>query len=374
MTPGLTPAQRSAALAAEARQLGFARVGVVRPQPSVHIDGLQRWLAQGFEGDMAWMARPDAVERRASGTAGWGDVASIVVVAHSYAQDDPEGVPGDPSLGVIARYARGRDYHKVVKKRLLALLRWTQAQADSWGVAPVDGRAYVDTGPLLERELAQRAGFGWFGRNTMLIDPQAGSYFFIGALLLNVELEPSEPFVADRCGTCHSCLDACPTGALLGRDEHGAPIMDARRCISYLTIEHRGSIAEELRPLIGNRIYGCDICQEVCPWNQRFAESESCDPAYAPRGPEKQSLIELLEIALDESSWDAFSRGSAMRRVGRAGFARNVCVAIGNWAATSPEAAAIVAEAARSVLEQAAADPSEMVREHAAWALAHLTH
>jgi ferredoxin len=178
---------------------------------------------------------------------------------------------------VIARYARGRDYHKVVKKKLTALGKWLEEEVRAGGAAdasapPVAWRAYVDTGPLLERDLAWRAGLGWFGKNTMLIHPRKGSYFFLGVLLTNLELAPDEPFKADHCGSCRACLDACPTGALLGRDANGAPVMDATLCISYLTIEHKGAIPAALRPLIGNRVYGCDICQEVCPWNVRFAE------------------------------------------------------------------------------------------------------
>ncbi len=232
----------------------------------------------------------------------------------------------------------------------------------------------------------------------MLIHPRRGSYFFLGCLLLDLELPPDEPFAEDHCGTCRRCLDACPTGALLGRDEDGAPVMDATRCISYLTIEHRGPIPRELRPLMGNRVYGCDICQEVCPFNVRFAE-ETAEPGYAARGPGERpvgvepvsgvdaltgesgsagrvsaetpgrahahpgtdapSLLELLEVALDEGAWNAFSRGSAIRRAGRIGFARNVCVGLGNWG--SPEAV--------PVLEAALSDPDPLVRGHAAWAL-----
>jgi len=311
-------------------------------------------------------------------------VKSVVVVAHEYFAPDAHGIPDDASRGVIARYARGADYHRVVKKKLNALLAWLDERTEGH----VEGRAYVDTGPLLERELAQRAGLGWFGRNTLLINPSRGSYFFLGVLLLDLELPSDEPFTADRCGSCRACLDACPTGALLGRDEDGAPRIDARRCISYLTIELRGPIPRELRPAIGNRIYGCDICQEVCPFNVRFAR-ESAEPRYAARGPgerpvgvealpgegvsaetpggskpvqpgtETPSLVELLEMALDEAAWESFSRGSAIRRAGREGFARNVVVALGNWA--DPSAA--------PALSQGLKDPHPLVRAHAAWAL-----
>lgn len=377
---------------AEALRLGFSRVGIVRPQQSEHVNGLRRWLKRGFEGDMAWMGRDDALERRASGNTGWSPARSIVVVAHSYAQPDPPGVPDDPSRAVIARYARGRDYHHVVLDKLRALLGWAEGQAAPWGVDAVRGRAYVDTGPLLERELAQRAGFGWFGRNTMLIDPQAGSYFFIGALLLDVELATDPPFVADRCGTCHACLDACPTGALLGRDEHGAPVMDARRCISYLTIEHRGAIPQDLRPLMGNRVFGCDICQEVCPWTVKFGSEQGGQRGQGGQGAHSEykpaawpvdregepalpsldgpDLVEFTEriLAMSGKEYQRVFAQSPLARPGRKRMLRNLCVALGNYGATSPEAAQRV----RSVLERAAADPSELVREHVEWGLARL--
>jgi epoxyqueuosine reductase len=199
----------------------------------------------------------------------------------------------------------------------------------------------------------------------MLIDPRRGSYFFLATLLVEVDIASDAPFAADHCGTCNACVDACPTGALLGRDAAGAPVIDATRCISYLTIEHQGEIPRELRPLLGNRVFGCDICQEVCPFTQRFSKPTS-EPAFAARGPGEAhpgtaspSLIALLEAALDDAAWDAFSRGSAIRRSGRAGFARNVCVALGNWGA----------EAAVPVLARALADAEPVVRGHAAWAL-----
>ncbi|HUH12480.1 MAG TPA: tRNA epoxyqueuosine(34) reductase QueG, partial [Longimicrobiales bacterium] len=180
---------------------------------------------------------------------------------------------------MIARYARGRDYHKVVKKKLLELLRWLEGEV---GRELPLARAYVDTGPVLERELARRAGLGWFGRSTMLIHPRRGSYFFLGSLLTELELEPSAPFEADHCGTCNACVEACPTGALLGRDASGAPVIDATRCISYLTIEQKGPIPPELRPLMGNRVYGCDICQEVCPWNAPKFVQITAERDYRP--------------------------------------------------------------------------------------------
>ncbi len=381
----------SQAIRREAQGLGFEAVGLAPLRASDHGAFLRSWLEAGRHGSMAYLARPDAVEARSDPSRRWPELRSAVVVAHHYAT--PPGTTAsaddagshrleddDPGKGIIARYARGRDYHRVVKKNLLALLRFTEAEVGQ--ELPV-ARAYVDTGPVLERELARRAGIGWFGRNTMLIDPRRGSYFFLGSLLLPFDLDYDEPFEADRCGTCTACLDACPTGALLGRDEDGAPIMDATRCISYLTIENQDPIPRELRSAMTNRVYGCDICQEACPWNSpkivelsseedyrarpgstststsgRRAESHSSAVASIP-GTEAPSLTELLEVALNEDAWDSFSRGSAIRRAGRAGFGRNVCVGLGNWG--SPDAV--------PVLTSALSDPEPLVRAHAAWAL-----
>jgi epoxyqueuosine reductase len=338
----------------DARALGFELVGIAAPDASAHLPHYQRWLAQGRHGEMGYLARPDAVARRADLRGTLPEVRSVVVVGMGYLPDEREDEPDDPAAGVIARYARGRDYHELMKARLLQLLDRVAARAG----APVVGRAYVDTGPLLERELASWAGIGWFGKNTMLIHPRRGSWFFLGALLLDLPLAPDAPFAADHCGSCARCLEACPTGALLGRDPAGAPVMDARRCISYLTIELRGPIPRALRPAIGNRIYGCDICQEVCPFNgPKFAEATR-EPGFAAASRmERPALAELM--AMDEDAWERFSRGSAVRRAKRAGFLRNVAVALGNWGA--PEA--------EPPLVSALDDAEPLVRGHAAWAL-----
>ena len=413
----------AARLKARALELGFERAGIARLGPSAHADFYRAWLAAGRHGDMAYLARPDAVARRADPTAspaGLPELRSALVVAHHYFPgDEVEAHARDPARGVVARYARGRDYHRVLKGKLLELLRWLEREV---GRALPAARASVDTAPVLERELAQRAGLGWFGRNTMLIDPRAGSWFFLGTLLLELELEPDPPFLEDRCGTCRACLDACPTGALLGRDDAGAPIIDARRCISYLTIELRGPIPRELRPLIGNRVFGCDDCQDVCPWNgpkfvrltreagylarasraSQQSESESSGeaaesesgrsgrpgPLQPSENPDSDSGATRLDsdsdsglaasasraaawipgtsgpalldlMAMDEAAWDEFSRGSAIRRARRAGFLRNVAVALGNWG--SPEAV--------PALVRALSDPEPLVRGHVAWAL-----
>jgi epoxyqueuosine reductase len=350
------------ALREEARRLGLDALGIANPAASEHLGFYGAWIGRGLHGEMGYLARPDAVARRGDLTRTMPEVRSVVVVAQEYAQPDPPGIPGDPSRGVVARYARGEDYHDVLKARLLDLLEWIRAQARGRGLSDdVRGFAYVDTGPILERELGRRAGLGWFGKNTMFIHPRRGSYFFLGILLLDLELPASEPFQPDRCGSCRACLDACPTGALLGRDEGGAPVMDARRCISYLTIELKGLIPPELRTGIGNRIFGCDICQEVCPWNRRFGEPAT-EPAYsASPGTDGPSLLALAEdlIRMDDAGFAERFSGSALKRARRRGLLRNVAVALGNWGSRQ----------AIPALGRALDDPEPLVRGHAAWAL-----
>jgi epoxyqueuosine reductase len=348
-----SPAGLAARIRARALEMGFDDVGIAPVGPSAHGEAYERWLAAGMHGEMGYLAREDAVAKRRDPAVLVPGARSAVVVALNYFPPEDARAPSsaDPSRAVFARYARGEDYHEMMKERLIALQEWISAE-----LVPVSGRAYVDTGAVLERELAQRAGVGWAARNTMLIRPGRGSYCFLGVVLLDVELEYDAPFEADRCGRCSRCVEACPTGALLGRDAGGAPVMDARRCISYLTIEQRGPIPRELRPLIGNRVYGCDICQEVCPWNS-FAEPTG-EAAFLPRtGIDGASLIELMEMSQEE-----FSRrfkGSAVKRTKRRGLLRNVAVALGNWG--SPEAVPALADAL--------SDEEPLVRGHTAWAL-----
>lgn len=364
-------------LKARARELGFDLVGIAPIRPSEHGDFFLRWLAAGRHGEMEYLAREDAVRARLDPGEAWPGVASALVVGMNHFQEDDEPAaasPGavDPSRGIISRYARGRDYHKIIKKKLLQLLAWLEGEV---GRELPLARAYVDTGPVFERELARRAGLGWQGQNTMLIDPRRGSYFFLASLLVELELEYDEPFAENRCGSCSRCVEACPTGALLGWDDDGAPVIDATRCISYLTIEQRGAIPRELRPALGNRVFGCDICQEVCPFSRKFSKP-AAEPSFAARGPGEPpfgvaplagdvwhpgtaspSLVDLM--AMDEAAWESFSRGSPIRRAGRAGFLRNVAVALGNWGS----------QEAVPVLASALSDPEPLVRSHAAWAL-----
>jgi epoxyqueuosine reductase len=347
----VSPAALSARIRSRAREMGFDAVGIAPVTASAHGEAYERWLGLGMHGEMGYLSREDAVAKRREPAVLVPGVKSAVVVALHYdPRDAGDGVP-DPSRAIVARYARNDDYHELMKERLIALQEWIGQE-----LLPVNGRAYVDTGAVLERELAQRAGLGWQGRNTMLIHPRRGSYFFIGEVLLDVELEYDRPITKDHCGTCHRCVSACPTGALLGRDADGAPVMDARRCISYLTIELRGPIPRELRPLMGNRVYGCDICNEVCPWN-RFSPPTH-EPAFRTReGLDGPELIEWMTMTQEE-----FSRrfkNSAIKRTKRRGLLRNVAVALGNWG--SPEAVPALAIALN--------DEEPLVRGHAAWAL-----
>jgi epoxyqueuosine reductase len=348
----LSPQEISERIRSRAREMGFGAVGFAPVRPSDYGDAYARWIAEGMHGEMAYLAREDAVAKRRDPAVLVPGARSAVVVALEYFNADaqPE-TTADPSRGIVARYARNEDYHELMKERLIALQDWINAE-----LLPVQGRAYVDTGAVLERELAQRAGLGWYGRNTMLIQPRRGSYWFLGVILLDVELAYDAPFEKEHCGTCSACVDACPTGALLGRDETGAPRMDARRCISYLTIELRGPIPRDLRPRIGNRIYGCDICAEVCPWNS-FATPASEEAFLAREGLDGPSLIEWMTMTQEEFS--ARFKGSPIKRAKRRGLLRNVAVALGNWG--SPKAVPALAAALN--------DEEPLVRGHAAWAL-----
>ena len=347
-----------------AAESGLSLLGACSPGPSAHLSRYRAWLEQGFHGEMRYLDRRDAVARRGNLALTSPGVRAVLVLGQTYHQADPPGAPGDPSRGIVARYARGQDYHQVLKHRLEELLDWLREEAPSEGFASdIRGMAYVDTGPILERELAQRAGLGWFGKNTMLIHPRKGSYFFLGILLLDLDLPSTDPFARDHCGTCRACLEACPTGALLGREESGAPVMDARRCISYLTIELKGPIPTDLRAGIGNRIFGCDICQEVCPWNVKFAEP-SKEPAYRA-GPDTDgpALVELMGLSDEEFS--ARFSGSPIKRAKRRGFLRNVAVALGNWLSAADHRPPEAVEALLAALD----DHEPLIRGHAAWAL-----
>ncbi|HMC54270.1 MAG TPA: tRNA epoxyqueuosine(34) reductase QueG [Gemmatimonadaceae bacterium] len=297
-----------------ANELGFDPVGITRLGAADTHEQFLAWLERGYAGDMHYLERGAA--RRADTRLPFEGVRSAVVVALDYG--------GRERTGAVARYARGDDYHDVMVDRLNALHGWIARESGH----EIRGKAYVDTGPILERDLARRAGLGWIGKNTMLVNPRRGSFFFLGALLLDLELDADAPFDADRCGTCTRCLDACPTDAFV------APhIMDARRCISYLTIEHRGDIAPELRPLVGDLLYGCDICQDVCPWNVRFASDLETDSPFAARpaiaGKDAATQARDL-LAMSDEEFGTEFRGSPMKRAKLRGLKRNAAVVLEN--------------------------------------------
>ena len=293
--------------------LGFELVGIARLGPATTMDAFDDWLARGYEGEMSYMSRTAA--KRRDSRLPFDGVTSAIVVAMSYGGREPSGP--------VARYARGDDYHDVMVERLRELHRWVAQQFGR----EVRGKAYVDTGPVLERDLARRAGLGWFGKNTMLINPKIGSFFFLGALFIDLELEEDTPFTTDHCGTCRRCIDACPTGAILE-----AHVVDARQCVSYLTIELKGEIPDPLKPGIGDRIYGCDVCQDVCPWNEKFSlpvREEAFRPRAAIAGKDARALgRELLEMSQDDFS--KVFKGSPMKRAKLRGLKRNACVVLGN--------------------------------------------
>ncbi|MGI8618715.1 MAG: tRNA epoxyqueuosine(34) reductase QueG [Gemmatimonadaceae bacterium] len=302
-------------LKSHARALGFDLVGVTRLGPAETAPMFDEWVARGFAGDMTYLER--GAGKRADPRRVFGNVRSAVVVGMNYG--------GTAPAGPVARYARGDDYHDVMTERLRALHAWLSAELG----CDVGGKAYVDTGPILERDLARKAGLGWFGKNTMLVNPKIGSFFFIGALLLDLDLEEDAPFDSDRCGTCTRCLDACPTDAFV------APrVLDATRCISYLTIELKGDIPEELHAGVGTNVYGCDVCQDVCPWNVSFS-ADARESAFAPRemiaAKDARTLaLEILE--LDDESFRSAFRKSPLKRAKLRGLKRNASVVLANLA------------------------------------------
>jgi len=333
-----------------AQALGFSMLGVVPARPSPHLDAYLRWIQAGMHGGMAYLARPDRIARRADLSLILPDARSLIVVALDYfTLKTPDAITQDPARGRISSYAWGTDYHTVMLPRLEALADFLQEQSG----AAIQSRAYVDTGAILERSHAQQAGLGFIGKNTMLISPQRGSLLFLGEIITDLELEYDPPARLPSCGTCARCLTACPTRAF------PAPyVLDARRCISYLTIEHQGFIPAALRPLMGNWVYGCDVCQEVCPW-QRFSQPSSLVEDLAPPDPERVAPPLSTLLTLDDAGFDARFQGTAIHRIRRDRLVRNACVAAGN--SNLPE----MADYLLPLLE----DRSEAVRGHAAWAL-----
>jgi len=339
----LEPAVLTAFVKAQALRLGFDLVGVTGPEPPDHLEAYSHWLSQGRHGEMGYLATPRARQRREDPRKILPECRSILVVGANYL---PPG-HGEAAQGVAA-YALGQDYHDVLPRRLRILLDTLEAHLGR----PIAHRIYTDTGPLLERELAQRAGLGWIGKNSCLIHPRHGSYFFLAEVLLDLDLVPDPPFVADHCGSCTRCLEACPTQCILPDRT-----LQADRCISYLTIEVKGDIPIELRSPVGGWLFGCDVCQQVCPWNLRFAQPTT-DPAFQPLPwMQRAGLQDFLQ--LDAAAYRQELRDSPLKRPRRSGLLRNAAVAAGNQGDTS------LIPALRTLLQE----PEPEVRAHAAWAL-----
>jgi epoxyqueuosine reductase len=330
------------------RDLGFARLGVARIDLAADEARFLDWLSEGFNGEMSYMSRHGLKRTRPSDLVP-GTVSCISVRMDYWpaAAADAAATLGDPSIGYVSRYALGRDYHKLMRGRLQKLCDRIQA-----AVGPFGHRVFADSAPVLEKALARNAGLGWIGKHTNLIDRDAGSYFFLGEIYVDLEL-PGDAGASAHCGSCSACLPACPTGAIV------APYrLDARRCISYLTIELKGPIPVEFRPAMGNRIYGCDDCQLVCPWN-KFARP-AAEPDFAVRHGLDHTPLEAL-FAWSEADFEERTRGSSIHRIGHERWLRNIAVALGN-APTSP--------AVIGALQSRAGHPSALVREHVQWALA----
>lgn len=341
MSPRISGEELKRELIAFARELGFDSCRVAACAPPPHTTEFRSWLSEGAAGEMHYMERGE--EKRCDPQKVLPGARSIIVVALNYFQGHPTRPSQTAATGKIARYAWGDDYHNVIAARL--------EKIDNF-LGEFDGRQkwYVDTGPILERDHASEAGIGWHGKSTMLIDLHLGTWFFLGEILTTLDL-PSDDPQPDRCGRCERCITACPTGAITAPHR-----LDARRCISYLTIELKGSIPLEFRPLIGNRIFGCDDCLDACPWN-RFAEA-SRECAFSARHATTGTCLRDY-LKLNDSEFAVLFRNSPIKRVKRRGFLRNVCVALGNVGDLSDLPA----------LEKAAADADPLIVEHAAWAI-----
>jgi epoxyqueuosine reductase len=329
-----------------ANELGFTLAGVTTPDPPPNYPAYLDWVAAGRHGEMGYLASERNLRRRGDLYEILPECKSVLVLGVPYWK--PEMGDAGEGRGRVAAYAWGDDYHEVLKPRLQELVSYIEEQAGE----AVPNRWYTDTGPILERDLLQRAGLGWIGKNTCLIDPQRGSYFLLAEILLGVELEADPPLTSDQCGSCRRCIEACPTACIL-EDR----TIDARRCISYLTIELKGAIPLELRPQIGEWVFGCDVCQQVCPWNVRFAETAG-DPAFAPREGVPLPVLQD-EIRLSRQEFNARFKDSPVKRSKRRGYLRNVAVAMGNT--RNPDMT--------PALRQALGDEEPLVRAHAAWAL-----
>jgi len=341
-------------LRAEAARLGFAACGIApATEDPLAASRLEQWLGEGGHGQMEWMAARAHHRRSPQGL--WPEAQSVIALGMSYAPAaDPLALAGSPERARISVYAQGQDYHDTVKKALKALARWLVAEAARRGLGEIGVKVFVDTAPVMEKPLGQAAGLGWQGKHTNLVSRDHGSWLFLGAIYATLAFPPDPPG-EDRCGSCDACQRACPTGAF------PAPYrLDARRCISYLTIEHAGPVPESLRPALGNRIYGCDDCLAVCPWN-KFAASAAANRAFLPRAElTAPRLAELL--ALDDPGFRRLFSGSPIKRIGRNRFVRNCLYAAGN----SGDAGLILS------VEALLGDADPVVAEAARWAAVRL--
>jgi len=333
------------------QELGFQSVGICGTDLAPHDQRLREWLDAGLHGELGYMSRHGA--RRWHPAELVPGTLRVLSLRMDYSRADGAGalrVLGEPERAYVSRYALGRDYHKLVRGRLALLAGRIRAERPASAQ-----RVFVDSAPVLERGIAQKAGLGWIGKNTMLIDPRAGSWFFLGEIYTDIPLPVDAEFSGMHCGSCTACLDVCPTRAFV------APfVLDARRCISYLTIELHGAIPVELRPLIGNRVFGCDDCQLVCPWNKFASPSREAD--FAPRhGLEAATLVELFSWSAEDFS--ARAAGSPLYRIGHERWLRNLAVALGNGQPT---------DAALAALRARREHPAALVREHVLWALQRL--
>ena len=327
-----------------AKELGFPLAGVTTPDPPPHIEFFQNWLQAGYQASMDWIGTDHSLKKRSDLTAILPECRSILVLGTPYPAPRGNVVGGN-----IAAYALNKDYHDILGERLQALVD----AIEEWVGEPVPNRWYTDTGPILEKELAMRAGLGWIGKNTTLINKEYGSYFFLAEILLGIDLIPDNPITEDYCGSCTRCLETCPTRAL--REPY---TLDANRCISYLTIEHREEISERLRLHMGDWIFGCDICQIICPWNKPGQEAPNILEEFQPQ--EELLAVDLIqEMGLSQEEFSARFKGSPIKRTKRRGYLRNVAVALGNRGE----------EDALPALEKALQDDEPLIRSHAAWAL-----
>ncbi len=333
-------------LTARARALGFADLGITGTDVSAEAPRFQAWLDKGHHGTMDFLARHG--DKRFHADQLVPGTRSVIAVRLDYLPEARTGELLDhEEKAYIARYALGRDYHKLMRKRLVKLAQWLEAE-----IGPFGYRAFADSAPVLERAVARNAGLGWVGKHTLVLNRQAGSWFFLGELFTDLELPPDPPQATQHCGSCTRCLDVCPTNAFTRAWE-----LDARKCISYLTIEHTGPIPEELRRPMGNRIFGCDDCQIFCPWTKFTPHTDEQD--FSPRhGLDEADLVDIF--LWDEATFLQRTEGMAIRRTGHEGWLRNIAVALGNG---SPRPEAIAA------LEKRRQDCSEMVKQHIDWAL-----